>query len=233
MLVRRSIVFSFVICVIPALARAANFTISDSSLTIGIPGEASAGFFDIDLPFSDAHATSIGNSAVSASYEFTQQRLLVETVIASADDGAGNSTIAATGVSFVLTTGSEDLIIEYDGRFDFDLPMDSMTSTFDLAASDADNSTVGFVVDPQLHNTIFGTGPRTFEKSGQFVIPANTTSFVSILFRISANPSSAPAIGTGDGFLELRFIPEPTSAMFALVVATFSLAKRRRSSLSV
>lgn len=233
MLVRRRIIFSFVICVIPALTHAANFTISESSLVVVAGNQAAAGFFDIALPFSDSHATSDGDTAASAVYEFNQQRLLVETVIASASDGLSSSRSAATGVSFFLATGPEALIIEYDGRFDFDLPADSMTSTFTLAASDAENSAIAFVVDPQIHNTFFGTGPRTFEKSGQFVIPADTTSFVSILFRITATDSSAPSIGTGDGALELRFIPEPTSAMLALAAAAFALAKRRRSVLSV
>ncbi len=232
MLVRRSVIFSFVIGVIPALARAANFTISDSSFVIGIPGEAAAGFFDVELPFSDSHATGVGDSAVSASYEFTQQRLLFETFIASADDGPTNSTSAGTGISFDLST-TDELTIEYEGRFDFDLPVDSMTALFDLGAVD-DNDPLFVIADEtNIHNTFFGTGPRSFEIAGQFTIPANTTIYFATIFQITTSPSSAGSIGTGTGSLELRFIPEPTSAMFALVVATFSLAKRRRSSLSV
>ena len=232
MLFRCSTIFSFAIGMIPTLIHAANFTISDSSLVIGIPGQSSAGFFDIDLPFSDSHETGIGNSAVSASYEFTQQRLLVETVIASADDGPTSSTSAGTGVSFDLST-TDEITIEYEGRFDFDLPMDSMTALFDLGAVDDDDPLFVFADETNIHNTFFGTGPRTFEIAGQFTIPANTTIFFATIFQITTSPPSAGSIGTGTGSLELRFIPEPTSAMLALASAAFSLVKRRRSSPSV
>jgi len=127
-------------CAFPA--QAAEFTVSDLSLVAGVigPSPVFAGvvFSDVALPFADSHAADYELSSAAASYDLDYGRFLIN---AALDSEAGDSTDRSSVASgrFHITP-LKDLHVQYHGRFDFDLPADSMTAGLNF-----------FVSRPQRH----------------------------------------------------------------------------------
>ncbi len=197
---------------------AANFELSNASITVGV----TRGFPDIDgdgnanltLPYNATHSAAIAPSSITANYDLSNTRFLIDFIMASQATFTQTTSVSAS--SFNDITPAEDILVQYDGRFDFDLPADSMTAVLDFAVFESDDNTVILASEDRSHNTIFGIGPRTFEISGEFILPAGNTWLMGYLFRITSRSSSAPFTGTGGGYLDVRFIPEPHTALLLL-----------------
>ncbi len=230
-LTRSKLVFCFfILCVPAARMDAANFELSNASISVGVlsgfPDTDGDGNANLTLPYNATHSATVNPSTITANYDLSNSRFLIDLTMASQATFTQRTSVGAG--SFKEITPAEDILVQYDGRFDFDLPADSMTAVLGLSVAQADNNTVILVNEDRIHNTIFGLGPRSFEMSGEFTLPAGNTWLMSYLFRITANSSSAPFTGTGTGYLDVRFIPEPHSAILLISGGIVAMCRRRR-----
>ena len=207
-----------IICVSVARMDAANFELSNASITVGVtrgfPDIEGDGNANLTLPYSATHSATIEPSNITANYDLSNTRFLIDLTMASQATFTQTTIVGAS--SFNDITPAEDILVQYDGRFDFDLPADSMTAVLDFAVFESDDNTVILASEDRSHNTIFGLGPRSFEISGEFILPAGNTWLMGYLFRITSRSSSAPFTGSGSGYLDVRVIPEPHTAMLLL-----------------
>ena len=222
-------IISFILLAGSVSTSACDFDLSDVSLGIGVVGDfpdiAVDGFVDVTIPFSNSHDVSLGLSSVSASYEFDNSRFLVQAMIASE---AGNSgTRLSVSDSMFQMTPATDILVQYEGQFDFNLPADSMTANFGIGVTDAASPADQIAVDILSHNTVLGLGPRTFAIQGEFIMPANRTWVTNASMSIRANASSRGHVATGTGYIEFRFIPEP-STLCLFVASSIVILRRRR-----
>ena len=210
-------------------SEAANFELSNASITVGVtrgfPDIEGDGNANLTLPYSATHSAAIEPSNITANYDLSNTRFLIDFTMASQETFT-QTTIERVS-SFNDITPAEDIMIQYDGRFDFDLPADSMTALLDFAVFESDDNTVILASEDRSHNTIFGLGPRSFEISGELILPAGNTWLMGYLFRITSRSSSAPFTGTGSGYLDVRFIPEPDTALLLLFGAGAAVRRRR------
>lgn len=187
----------------------------------------STGSATVSNPYIATHHRTLGNDWVTANYDFSwaeQGRFLV------------NSSLAATATSLQSTlsgisgrikiTPSEDILVTYHAVFDVTLPADPMTAQ--LNAGILDVSTGEQIMDiTESHSTLFGTGFRHLEDSGEVVVPANRTWDFTYSFDIYPHWWSAGNQGSGTGYIEFLIIPEPAT-LGLLLVAGYALIRRAR-----
>ena len=206
-------------------AFAADFDLTNSGLILGIFGQGSdnaiSHFSPTALPFANSHSLQRGMSFVSASYDYSQTRLLTEVMLDSEHGSSPARTSIAEQRLYVHPV--EDLFVQYAGRFDFDLPAVGMEATLSFGVYDPNVVLPDIHVVQHTHYSILGLGAGSFEVSGEFVIPATQTWYFRSFFDIRADTAALAAVGTGSGYLDIRFVPEP--ATLTLLVAVFAILR--------
>jgi len=223
-----------ILCITMASLRTAAgsaYSVEEWDLGVVISGNvdnfAGAVFLDVMDPFVDSHAVALSNSSASAAYSFwlEQGSFLIEADLAA--DAEDNSSLLSAASGDIVITPSMDLVIQYASVYDVTLPAHSMTSQLNLNVIDVPANEF-ILQETRIADTVFGVGPRHFELSGEFVMPAGRTWVMKYSFDILAYASSSGNLGFGSGFVEYRIIPESSTLLLAVPLALLFARRRKR-----
>ncbi|HPF41212.1 MAG TPA: hypothetical protein P5081_09405 [Phycisphaerae bacterium] len=226
----RLAVFAMVILCGSTHAYSSEFTLVNSGLIVGVnglfPDIVGHGFSGVSLPFSDTHRITRGFSIAEAAYAFDQTRFLTEFMLV----GAQGPTAARVSIAEdrLYIRPDKDLRVKFDARFDFDLPAAGMAAAMSFGVYDPNNVAPDVYSVQRTHYAVQGMGAGVFDVSGEFTIPATQTWYMLSTFEMRVDPTALTQLGTGSGYMNIQFIPEPSGLMW-LGAGALLLARRQRT----
>ena len=215
-------------------ARAAEFTIEDWFLSIGVinqfPDIVGSVFEEVQNPFVDAHEVHLWSSSSTASYRFEWSDSLGSFLIEASQvaEGLGSSLLSSTssGRIKILPTG-DDLPFRVHGEYTYDLPVDGMHTIFDFAVRSLDGSRILFN-EVLVFDTTLGGGSDTFVIDGEFTLPAGEIWDMDFGMIVGTSSAVVGSEATGSGFFDIQVgVPEPATG-WLVIAALLVLCRRRR-----
>jgi hypothetical protein len=221
--------------VLASEAGASAFSIDDWFLGVTVADlstgeDESDGFYNVQNPFQNSHAVSVGDSTSEASYDFAWSphtgTLLVEA--AHQAEFVDSATLVSSSSGSIDVFASVDLTLGLTGAYTYDLPPDSMLARFQMAVLDLDTSETLFV-DTQVDDTFDGyPAAGTFTIDGEVTLPAGHSYSLKYWMRIDTWVGPPEVFGTGSGWVNFQIIPEPATATLLLLPAAVLVCRRHR-----